>query len=567
MPFVPFPEYRPDVDDFRGQHTQVLSGVLPRGDGYGPVPDLQAYTEALPAACRGMFSARRSDGTIVAFAATVDRLFRLNNTDLSWIPSSKVTALTSISNGTPAVFTKNSHGLANGDALVLSTSGTLPTGLTVGTVYYVINQATNTFNVSLTVGGAAVNTTGAGSGTHSMTYVYSDVTSTDQWQFAQFGNNVIAVQANSVPQVFDISSSTAFADLGGSPPTARYISIVGRFVVLSGLVSTPLRVQWSDLDGITTWTPGTGFANYFDAPDGGIVRGSAGGEFGVVLQESALRRMVYIPGAEPAFQIERLAEDVGLLGPYSLIRAGERVFFISQQGFKAVGQSGPTTPIGKERIDRTFLADLDTSSLHLLIGAADPSSSRVAWAYRSATSATDGVFNKIIFYDWALDRFSPAISITGEYIGSLVKPGFTLDGLDAVFGADLDALTFSLDSVQPALTSRLAGFDSSHRLGFFDGSNLEASLEIPEQGIDSRRVFVRGFDVRTDATTVYGSTRYRDNPQETLSATTEVLINSEGFCPQRIEARLARAKVRIPAALNWTYAMGVDPDFVQAGKR
>jgi hypothetical protein len=49
MPFLPFPEYRPDVDDFRGQHTQVLSGVLPRGDGYGPFAGLQGYTAALAA--------------------------------------------------------------------------------------------------------------------------------------------------------------------------------------------------------------------------------------------------------------------------------------------------------------------------------------------------------------------------------------------------------------------------------------------------------------------------------------------------------------------------------------
>jgi hypothetical protein len=511
-----------------------------------------------------MFSARKTDGTIVVFAATLNRLYRLDNTTLDWVPVSKVTALTSISNGTPAVFTLNSHGLANGARLTLTTSGVLPTGLSTGTTYYVINQAANTFNVSLTSGGAAVNTTGAGSGTHSMTYFYSDITSTDQWQFAQFGSNVIAVQANSVPQVYNISSSSAFADLGGSPPTARYVSVVERFLVLSGLVSTPLRIQWSDLDAITTWTAGTGFSNYFDAPDGGIVRGSAGGEFGVILQESAMRRMVYVPGAKPAFQIERLEEDVGLLGPYSLIRAGSRLFFVSQQGVKSVGASGPTTPIGREKIDRTFLADISVSNLHLLIGAADPSSSRVAWAYSSSGATT---FNKVIFYDWALDRFSPPISIEGEYIGSLVKPGVTLEGVDALFGSDIDTLSISLDAIQAALVSKLAGFDNQHRLGFFDGSNLEATLETPEQDLEGRRVYVRGITPRTDAATVYGSVRHRLNAQAALSETTETAVNSLGVCPQRIDARLARAKIRIPAGTTWTYAMGVEPNASPTGRR
>jgi hypothetical protein len=76
---------------------------------------------------------------------------------------------------------------------------------------------------------------------------YSAVSSTDQWQFVQFINFVIAVQANSPPQFFDLTSSTAFADLAGSPPQARYAAAVGSFVVLSGLVNNPYRVQWSAL--------------------------------------------------------------------------------------------------------------------------------------------------------------------------------------------------------------------------------------------------------------------------------------------------------------------------------
>jgi hypothetical protein len=66
---------------------------------------------------------------------------------------------------------------------------------------------------------------------------YSSVSSADQWRFGQFNNLVIAVQANVPPQVYDVTTSTAFADLAGSPPQARYIDIVGRFVVLSGLLS------------------------------------------------------------------------------------------------------------------------------------------------------------------------------------------------------------------------------------------------------------------------------------------------------------------------------------------
>lgn len=66
----------------------------------------------------------------------------------------------------PCVVTWNAHGLPNGSTLKLSTTGALPTGLTAGTTYYVVNAATNTFNLAATLGGSAITTTGSQSGTH-----------------------------------------------------------------------------------------------------------------------------------------------------------------------------------------------------------------------------------------------------------------------------------------------------------------------------------------------------------------------------------------------------------------
>lgn len=67
------------------------------------------------------------------------------------------------------VITSNGHGLQNGDMVNFDTSGTLPAGLasyTTDALYYVIERATNTFKVSLTLGGSAVDITSTGSGTH-----------------------------------------------------------------------------------------------------------------------------------------------------------------------------------------------------------------------------------------------------------------------------------------------------------------------------------------------------------------------------------------------------------------
>lgn len=79
------------------------------------------------------------------------------------------TSAVTISVATPGVISWTAHGLAAGTAVKFSTTGALPTGLTAGTTYYVVNPTTDAFSVSATKGGSAINTTGTQSGTHTAT--------------------------------------------------------------------------------------------------------------------------------------------------------------------------------------------------------------------------------------------------------------------------------------------------------------------------------------------------------------------------------------------------------------
>lgn len=77
-------------------------------------------------------------------------------------------ATVTISNGDPAVITWPAHGLFVNQPVIFETDGTLPTGLTAGTVYYVVatGLTSGAFSVSATVGGAAIATSTAGTGVH-----------------------------------------------------------------------------------------------------------------------------------------------------------------------------------------------------------------------------------------------------------------------------------------------------------------------------------------------------------------------------------------------------------------
>lgn len=565
MPLLSSGDYRPDVSDYEGQATQNILNVLPRGDGYGPFPSFTVYASALPSTCRGAFYALKSDGTVVTFAGTSNKLYQLNNTNYGWT------------------------------------------------------------DVSL------------GGGT------YSALSATAQWQFAQTGNLVFATQANAVLQVFDLTASTTFTNALGSPPQAAYISVVGQFLVLSGLLSTPYRIQWSGLDSFnasTSWTSGINSSDFQDFPDGGIVRGVAGGEAGIIFQDQAIRRMSFVPGSPIIFQIDRITQDKGLFAPYSIIRAAEKIFFYAGQGFHKIEPGGVPEPIGRERVDRSFLADLDKGNLQLFMGAADPRSTRVYWAYKSVAGSS-GAYDKLLGYDFLLDRFFPVQS-TGEYLLGISQTGLTLENLDAlapgavaitgaasngaglirltvastatlstgqiisvsgvtgtveangehwkitvldsthldlvasaftnayvsggIIGGSLDAMTLSLDAYATAVQPEIGQFSSTHGLGFFRGPNLEATIESAEQGTDENRVTIRGFRPITDAATLFGSASYRDTQAVVATAGAEVQLSARtGRCDMRRDTRYSRFKVRIPSATAWTFFAGVVPDLVTGG--
>jgi len=70
----------------------------------------------------------------------------------------------SIDAGTPT-FNCDCHGLVANDKVVFTGGTTIPCGLTLNTVYYVINADTSTFQISASEGGFSISVTGTATGT------------------------------------------------------------------------------------------------------------------------------------------------------------------------------------------------------------------------------------------------------------------------------------------------------------------------------------------------------------------------------------------------------------------
>ncbi|HVW19103.1 MAG TPA: hypothetical protein VHB30_12730 [Solirubrobacteraceae bacterium] len=110
-----------------------------------------------------VFSARRSkslyllaDGSAVS-RTTYSDLFEAIVPDLGAV---------TVTIASPGVVTLSDHGLHDGEKVFLTTTGALPTGLSANTIYYVVAATTDTFELSATRGGDAIDTTGSQTGTH-----------------------------------------------------------------------------------------------------------------------------------------------------------------------------------------------------------------------------------------------------------------------------------------------------------------------------------------------------------------------------------------------------------------
>jgi hypothetical protein len=88
---------------------------------------------------------------------------------VDWLSDVQAPAAFTVTIASPAVVTETAHNRPAGSAVTLTTTGALPTGLSPGGTYYVANPTADTYNLTATLGGALINTSGSQSGVHTAT--------------------------------------------------------------------------------------------------------------------------------------------------------------------------------------------------------------------------------------------------------------------------------------------------------------------------------------------------------------------------------------------------------------
>lgn len=109
-------------------------------------------------------------------------------------------SVTFIADSGTDIITASGHGLLDNDPIMVSTTTTLPGGLSSTVTYFARDITTDTLKVSATRGGTAINITSAGSGTHTIKRAYSglNVTSNDFSQNNPAAGNWVVTEGSAV---------------------------------------------------------------------------------------------------------------------------------------------------------------------------------------------------------------------------------------------------------------------------------------------------------------------------------------------------------------------------------
>jgi len=292
----------------------------------------------------------------------------------------------------PAVVTYTGIALPEGTALVLETTGALPTGLTVGVVYYAVNVSGNTFNLSATPGGAAITTTGVQAGTH---YVS--------------------------PRGIPVSNLAGASDV----PTAvnnMIVSDISRFVIAMGCNPIgqteidPMFIRWTDQESLVDWTPAaTNQAGGTRLSHGSEIRtGIQSRQEILIYTDAALYSLQYL-GPPYVWGAQLLGDNISIAGVNTAIVASGITYWMGVDKFYMY--SGRVQTLRCD-LRQYIYGDINLEQQSQFFAGTNEGFNEVWWFYCSSGSTA---IDRYVVYNYAEDIW---------YYGTMARTAWVDSGLN-----------------------------------------------------------------------------------------------------------------------------------------
>ena len=346
----------------------------------------------------------------------------------------------------PAVVTFASiSSVPNGTAVQFTTTGALPTGLSVGTVYYVANSSGGTCNLTATYGGANINTSGSQSGTHSVS-----------------------------PRGINITSLASASD---APIIQNYITVsdVSRFVFAFGTndysstTQDPMLIRWSDQESVVNWTPAA-------TNQAGSLRLSHGSQIITAMQarqeilvwtDSSLYSLQYV-GAPIVWGSQLVGDNVSIASENAVAYANGVAYWMGVDKFYKY--QGTTQTLNCDLRQYVF-ENINKQQFDQVFSGTNEGFNEIWWFYCSGTSTT---VDSYVIFNYAENQGQGC-----WYYGSLARTAWLDSGLrdyplaatydknlvDHEIGVD-DNTTGTAVAIESFITSAEFDVDDGDKFGF-----------------------------------------------------------------------------------------------------
>lgn len=296
----------------------------------------------------------------------------------------------------PGVVTATT-GYSNGDAIVLNTTGALPTGLTPGTVYYVVNASGSTFSLAATYGGTAITTSGAQSGTHTI--------------------SIRGIPVSSLGGASDVPTVQNFI----------FVADISRFVFAFGCneygstVQDPMLIRWGDQESVVNWTPSA-------TNQAGSVRLSHGSKLVaciqtrqeiVVFTDSTVYSLQYL-GPPVVWGTQILGDNISIVGLNGVAQSAGVVYWMGTDKFYKYDGRVQTLRCD---LRQYIYSDINLDQSELFFAGTNEGFNEVWWFYCSANSNT---IDRYVVYNY--------VENNGEgiwFYGSLARTAWLDSGLQS----------------------------------------------------------------------------------------------------------------------------------------
>jgi len=356
-----------------------------------------------------------------------------------WNANKELTPIqVTISIATPGVITLPAgFNFKNGTLIQFESSGALPTGLVVGTTYFVRDSSGTNFSVAATISGAAITTSGTQSG---LQYI------------SQRGVNIYGVEDPNAPIVHNylLVSDSRFVVLFG---TNEYQSTV----------LDPMLVRWSDQESPFVWEP-------LATNQAGSLRLSLGSEIVaavqtrqeiVIITDQAVYSMQYL-GPPFVWGAQPLGDNISIIGPNAALVANGVVYWMGVDKFYMY--DGRVQTLNCD-LRRYVFSDLNMEQNQQVFAGTNEGFNEVWWFYCSKNSLT---VDRYVIFNYLENVW---------YYGNMPRTAWLDTGLlDSPIAATYNYKILShevgVDDNETGTPAPIAAYISSAEFDIEDGHNV-----------------------------------------------------------------------------------------------